>query len=152
MSLADRIREDLTKAIKARDEMTTATLRMALSAIKVAEVSGTEGRTLNDDEVAGILAKEAKRREEAAEAFAAAGRQDRADRELAERDVLGGYLPEKMSREEIEGVVDEVLAEEGLSGTGAMGQAMKAVMARIGSRADGKIVSEVVRSKLSEEG
>jgi len=149
MSLADRIRDDLTAAMKARDEVTTSTLRMALSSIKGAEVAGTESRTLSDDEVAGVLAKEAKRREEAAEAYREAGRQDRADRELAERDVLAAYLPEPMGREEIESIVDEVLAAEGLQGMGAMGQAMKAVMARLGGGADGKVVSEVVRSRLS---
>lgn len=95
-----------------------------------------------------MLAKEVKRREEAAEAFAAAGRDDRAERERAERDVLAAYLPEPLTPAEIEAVVDEVLDAEGLSGTGSMGAAMKAVMARIGDRADGKTVSEIVRGRL----
>ncbi|HVL80792.1 MAG TPA: GatB/YqeY domain-containing protein [Actinomycetota bacterium] len=149
MSLADRLRDDLTAAMKARDELTTATLRMVLSAVKGAEVAGEQARTLSDDEVAVVVAKEAKRREEAAEAFRAAGRSDRADRELAEREVLARYLPERMGRDEIERVVAEVLAAEGLSGLGSMGQAMKAVMARLGGAADGKLVSEVVRERLS---
>lgn len=149
MTLSERLRADLTKAIKQRDEVATAALRMALAAVKREEVAGAEARTLGDDEIERVLAKEMKSREEAAEGFRSGGREERALRELAEREVLARYLPEPLSPAELEAVVDEVLAAEGLSGMGSMGPAMKAVTARVGGRASGKAVAEVVRARLS---
>ena len=126
--LAERLRDDLTAAMKRRDELATSALRMALAGIKEAAVSGKEARDLNDDEIIKVLTKQVKKREEAAEAFRNAGRADRADRELAER---------------------EVLAEGAFSGMAAMGPAMKAVTARVAGRADGKTVSALVRERLA---
>ncbi|HZQ75848.1 MAG TPA: GatB/YqeY domain-containing protein [Acidimicrobiia bacterium] len=146
--LAERLREDLTAAMKRRDELATSALRMALAAVKEAAVSGKEARELDDDEILQVLAKQVKRREESAEAFRNAGRTDRADRELAERDVLAVYLPAALSPEELEAIVDEVLSEGGFSGMAAMGPAMKAVTARVAGRADGKTVSTLVRERL----
>ena len=109
--LADQIQTDLTAAMKARDELRLSVLRMALAAIKEAKVSGDEVRDLSDEEVVALLAKEAKRRDEAAEAFAAGGREESAARELAERDVLAAYLPAPVSDEEIAALVDEEKAK-----------------------------------------
>ncbi|MDQ1491194.1 MAG: uncharacterized protein QOD57_2188 [Actinomycetota bacterium] len=147
--LADQIRVDLTAAMKRRDELATSALRMALAGIKEAAVSGKEARDLDDDEVLKVLAKQVKKREEAAEAFRAAERTDRADRELAEAGVLAVYLPAALSSDELEALVSEVLAEGGFSGMGAMGPAMKAVTAKVAGRADGKIVSTLVRERLA---
>lgn len=149
MTLAEQIRADMTAAMKRRDDVATATLRMALAAITEASVAGKEARTLSDDEVQKLLHKEVKRREEAALAYRDGGRADRAERELAERDVLAGYLPAPLTADELEALVDEVLAESGLSGPGAMGPAMKAVTARVAGRADGKTVSALVKAKLA---
>jgi uncharacterized protein YqeY len=147
--LADQIQADLTAAMKARDELVLSVLRMALAAIKEAKVSGDEVRELSDDEVIALLAKEAKRREEAAEAFAAGGRDESAARELAERDVLATYLPAPASDEEIAALVDEALAEGGFDSPSQMGLAMKAAMAKVGGLADGKKVSALVKARLA---
>jgi len=147
--LAERLREDLTAAMKRRDELATSALRMALAAVQEAVVSGKEARDLDDDEILKILSKQVKRREEAAEAFRNAGRADRADRELAEGEVLAAYLPAALTPEELQSIVDEVLAEGGFSGMAAMGPAMKAVTARVAGRADGKTVSALVRERLA---
>jgi uncharacterized protein YqeY len=147
--LADQIRDDLTAAMKRRDELATSTLRMALAGIKEAAVAGKEARVLEDDDVLKILTKQVKRREESAEAFRNADRPDRADRELAERDVLAVYLPAALSAEELEALVAEVLAEGGFAGPSAIGPAMKAVTARVAGRADGKTVSTMVKARLA---
>lgn len=147
--LTDQLRSDLTAAMKARDETRTRTLRMALAAVQAAAVAGKEAKEIGDDEALRILGREVKRREEAAEAFAAAGRPDRADRELAERAVLAAYLPPPLGDDELVVLVDRVLADGGWSGTGAMGPAMKAVTAAVAGRADGKRVSALVRERLS---
>jgi uncharacterized protein YqeY len=147
--LAERLRDDLTAAMKRRDELATSALRMALAAVQEAAVSGKEARQLDDDEVMKVLTRQVKRREEAAEAFRNAGRADRADRELAERDVLAAYLPAALTPDELQAIVDEVLSEGGFSGMGAMGPAMKAVTARVAGRADGKTVSTLVRERLA---
>ena len=147
--LADQIRSDMTAAMKRRDEVATATLRMAMAAIAEASVAGKEARTLDDDEVTRLLNREVKKREEAATAYRDAGRADRADRELAERDVLAAYLPAPLSAEELDQLIDAVLAEGGFAGPSAMGPAMKAVTAQVAGRADGKTVSTLVKARLA---
>jgi uncharacterized protein len=146
--LTERLRRDLTTAMKGRDELATSALRMALAAVKEASVSGKEARDLDDDEIVKVLTKQVKRREEAAEAFRTAGRGDRAERELAEAKVLAAYLPAALTAEELEAIVAETLAEGGFSGMAAMGPAMKAVTAKVAGRADGKTVSSLVRERL----
>jgi hypothetical protein len=148
-ALADRLRGDLTEAMKARDELTKATLRMALTSIRNAEVAGDRPRELSDDEVQGVLMKEAKKRREAAEAFAGAGRTESAERERAEGQVLARYLPSELSDEELAALVAETLAEGGFAGMGQMGPAMKAVQARVAGRADGRRVSAQVKAQLA---
>ena len=147
--LAEQIQTDLTAAMKAQDELKRSVLRMALAAVKDARVAGDEVRDLSDDEVLAILTKEAKRREEAAEAFTAGGRTESAERELAERDVLVAYLPAAMSDEELTGIVAGALAEGGFTEPSQMGLAMKAAMAGVAGRADGKAVSAIVKATLS---
>jgi uncharacterized protein len=148
-ALADRLRGDLTQAMKARDELTKATLRMALTAIRTAEVAGDEPRELSEDEVRGVLMKEAKKRREAAEAFAGAGRTESAERERAEGEVLARYLPSALTDEELAALVSETLAEGGFAGMGQMGPAMKAVQAKVAGRADGRRVSAQVKAQLA---
>lgn len=148
-ALKDRLRGDLTAAMKARDEVRTRTLRMALTSVSKEEVAGASARELTDDEVIGVLTKEAKRRREAADAFAAAGRDQQAAAERAEGVILAGYLPAQLSDEEISALVAEVIAESGASGMAAMGQVMKAVTPRVAGRADGARVAAEVRRRLA---
>jgi uncharacterized protein len=147
-TLKDRLETDLRTAMKARDELLTGTLRMALTAVRNAEVAGEQARELDDDEVRVVLTKEAKKRRDAATAFADAGRAERADRERAEEEVLVGYLPAQLSDEELAGIVAGALA--GVDGTGksAMGQAMKAAQAAVAGRAEGGRVAAEVRRQL----
>lgn len=147
--LTEQLRSDLTAAMKRRDEVAVAAIRMALAAVSEASVAGREARQLTDDEVLRILGKEVKRRDEAAEAFRGGGRDDRAERELAERAVLAAYLPAPLTGEEVEALVAEVLAEGGFSEPKDIGPAMKAVTARIAGRADGRAVAALVKSRLA---
>jgi uncharacterized protein len=146
--LKNRLNEDLRTAMKGRDELTTSTLRMALAAVRNAEVSGTAARDLTDDEVTAVLTKEAKKRREAATAFAGAGRTDQAARENAEGEILDRYLPKQLSDEEIAQIVGEALAAGGFSGKAQMGPAMRAAQAAIAGRAEGGRVAAEVRKQL----
>jgi uncharacterized protein len=134
--------------MKARDELLTATLRMALTAVRNAEVAGEQARELDDEEVRSVLTKEAKKRRDAATAFADAGRAERADRERAEEEVLIGYLPAQLSDEELAGIVSQALAGVDATGKSAMGQAMKAAQAAVAGRAEGGRVAAEVRRQL----
>ena len=147
--LKSRLHADLNTAMKARDELTTATLRMALTAITTEEVAGKTARELSDDEVLKVLAREAKKRREATEAFADAGRTELADRERAEGEVLATYLPAQLDDAELTELVRAAVAESGASGPKQMGQVMKLVQPRVAGRADGKRVSDEVRRQLS---
>ena len=148
-ALKDRLRGDLTEAMKARDEVRTRTLRMALTSITREEVAGQSARELTDDEVIGVLTREAKRRREAAAAFAAAGRDEQADAERAEGVILDGYLPAQLSDDELAAMVADVIDETGASGMAAMGQVMRALTPRVAGRADGARVAAEVRRRLS---
>lgn len=149
MSLQQQISEDLKTAMKARDRAATGALRMLLAALKNRGVElgrGPQGE-LSDEEVQDVLASERKRREEAAAAFADGGREEQAASERAEAELIQGYLPQPLTDEELEQVVDEVVAEVGTDG--GMGPLMKATMARVGNRADGRRVQGVVRDRLA---
>ncbi|HUZ37652.1 MAG TPA: GatB/YqeY domain-containing protein [Streptosporangiaceae bacterium] len=148
-ALKDRLRGDLTAAMKARDQVRTRTLRMALTSVTQEEVAGASARELTDEEVVKVLTREAKRRREAAEAFAAAGRDEQAAAERAEGAVLGAYLPAQLSDEEIAAIVAAVIAETGAAGMAAMGQVMKATTPRVAGRADGARVAAEVRRQLA---
>ncbi|HEU4425240.1 MAG TPA: GatB/YqeY domain-containing protein [Pilimelia sp.] len=147
-TLKDSLIHDMRAAMKARDELTTSTLRMALAAIQTAEVAGKTARELSDDEVLAVLTKEAKKRREAAAAFAGAGRDEQAARELAEGTVLEAYLPGQLSDDELAELVAGVLAEGGFSGKAQMGPAMKAAQAAVAGRAEGGRVAAEVRRQL----
>ena len=148
-TLKEQLRADLTTAMKTRDEAKTRTLRMALTSISNEEVAGDSARQLSDDEVVKILVREAKRRREAAAAFADAGRDEQAAAERAEEEVLSAYLPAQLSDEELAGLVAAAIAETGASGPAAMGQVMKAVTPMVAGRAQGSRVAALVRSELA---
>ncbi len=147
--LADTMQQDLTEAMKARDQLRVATLRMAIAAVKEEAVSGKESRELTDTDVEQVLRTQVKRRDEAAEAFQAAGRDEQAQRELDERAILSAYLPEEMTDDDLDALVTEALASGGFTESSQMGQAMKTVMAAVAGRAEGKRVSAMVKTKLS---
>ncbi len=148
-TLKEQLRADLTTAMKARDETRMRTLRMALTSISNEEVAGTVAHDLTDDQVIKILRREAKRRREAAAAFADAGRDEQAAAERAEEDVLAGYLPAQLSDDELAAIVAAAIAETGASGQGGIGQVMKAVTPKVAGRAEGSRVAALVRSQLS---
>lgn len=146
--LKERLRSDLTAAMKARDQVTVGTLRMALSAISAEETAGDEHRDLDDDQVLTVLGRETKKRRESAEAFDGAGRTELADRERAEQAVLATYLPAQLSDAELTDLVAAAITETGAEGPRQMGQVMKSVQPRVGGRADGRRVSAEVRRQL----
>ena len=145
--LKERLRGDLTTAMKARDQTRVATLRMALSAITTEETAG-EHRELTDDEVTTVLGRETKKRRESAEAFDAAGRTELAERERAEQAVLAEYLPSQLSDEDLSAVVSAAIADTGAAGAKQMGAVMKVVQPQVAGRADGRRVSAEVKRQL----
>lgn len=147
--LKDRLRADLTAAMKARDEVRTRTLRMVLTSVTNEEVAGNAARDLSDGEVLRLLAREARRRREAADAFDAAGRPEQAAAERAEDRILAEYLPAQLDDAELAAIVTQVIRETGASGMGAMGQVMKAVTPRVAGRAEGGRVAAEVRRALA---
>ncbi|MFI7283524.1 GatB/YqeY domain-containing protein [Micromonospora chersina] len=147
-TLKDRLTADMRAALKARDELTTSTLRMALAAVGTAEVAGKEKRELSDDEVLAVLTKEAKKRREAATAFADAGRAEQAGKETAEGEVLERYLPKQLSDDELAELVSGALAAGGFTGKAQMGPAMKAAQTAVAGRAEGGRVAAEVRRQL----
>ncbi|MEX2291409.1 MAG: GatB/YqeY domain-containing protein [Mycobacteriales bacterium] len=147
--LKDRLQQDLTASMKARNELHTATLRMVLTAIGNEEVAGRSARVLSADEELTVLAREAKKRREAAEAFRSGGADERAERELAEEQVLAEYLPAQLSDDELVAVVDEAVLQIGASGPQAMGAVMKVVGPKVAGRAEGGRVAAAVRAALA---
>lgn len=150
MSLQQRITEDLTSAMKARDKARTGALRMLVASIKnaaVAEGKGPQGE-LDDDAIIRLVQTETKRRREAATAFRDGGREDQALAEEAEAAVYEAYLPAQLSDAELAAAVDAAIAEVGADGPQAMGQVMKAVMPKVQGRADGSRVSAIVKQRL----
>jgi uncharacterized protein len=146
--LKDRLRADLTAAMKARDEVRTRTLRMALTSVTNEEVAGA-AHELSDDDVIRLLTREARRRREAADAFDGAGRTDQAAAERAEEQVLAEYLPAQLGDAELAAIVADVISQTGASGMAAMGQVMKAVTPRVAGRAEGGRVAAEVRRALA---
>ena len=148
--LKERLRTDLTAAIKGRDELRSSTLRMVLTAITNAEVAGKQARELSDDDVIGVLSAEAKKRREAAEAFADAGRAESAAKERAEAEVIADYLPTQLDAAEISALVTDAIASTGAAGEGmrAMGKVMGVVTPQVRGRADGGAVAAEVRRQL----
>jgi uncharacterized protein len=146
--LKERLRADLTSAMKARDEVRTATVRMVLTAITTEEVAGKQARELDDAEVLRVIAREAKKRRDAAEAYDVAGRAELAGRERAEGEVLAEYLPRQLDDAELTELVRAAVAETGATEPRQMGTVMKLVTPRIAGRAEGARVSAEVRRQL----
>src|SRR3954451_20834459 len=148
--LKDRLRADLTAAIKSRDEVRSSTIRMVLTAITNAEVAGKEARELTDDDIIGVLSTEAKKRREAATAFADGGRAEMAEKETAEAGVIADYLPAQLSEQEIADLVTSAIAQTGAAGEGmkAMGKVMGMIQPQVKGRADGGAVAAEVRRQL----
>lgn len=148
--LKDRLRRDLTAAMKSRDTRRTSTLRMALAAITNAEVSGKQSRELSDDEVEAVLGSEAKKRREAAEAFDGASRPELAQKERDESQVLAEYLPAPLGADEIVAIVTAAVESTGSAGQGmrAMGKVMGLVQPQAKGRADGGVVAAEVKRQL----
>ena len=148
--LKERVRRDLTDAMKSRDELRASTLRLALTAIRNAEVAGKEQRELSDGEVTDVLGSEAKKRREAAQAFADAGRPELASKETAEAAILMDYLPEQLDADAIQALVTETVEELGVAGEGmrAMGRVMGALQPKVKGRAEGGVVAAEVKRQL----
>jgi len=149
MALKEKLQNDLTEAMRARDEVRSSTIRMVLTAIKNEEVSGKEARNLSDAEVITVLSREAKKRREAAEAFEQAGAKDRAETEKAEGVIIAEYLPAQLSEAELKDLIASAIAETGATGPQQMGFVMKSIQPKIAGRADGGIVSSLVKAALS---
>jgi len=148
--LKDRLRADLTTAMKARDEVRSSTLRMVLTAITNAEVAGKEARELSDDDIIGVLSTEAKKRREAATAFSEGGRAEMAEKETAEAAIIADYLPAQLTEQEIADLVTAAIVQTGSVGEGmkAMGKVMGVVTPQVKGRADGGAVAAEVRRQL----
>jgi uncharacterized protein YqeY len=149
MALKEQLRADMVASMKSKDELRLSTLRMALSAITNEEVAGKTARELSDDDVIKVLAREAKKRREAAEAFDGAGRTELADRERAEGAVLDAYLPAQIGDEELSAIVTAAIASSGAEGPQAMGQVMKVVQPQVAGRAEGGRIAAEVRRQLA---
>ena len=148
MALKEKLQSDLTAAMRARDELRSGTIRMVLTAIKNEEVSGKEARELSDSEIITVLSREAKKRREAAEAYEQAGAKDRASNEKAEGLIIAEYLPAQLSEAEIKDLIAAAIAETGAAGPQQMGLVMKSIQPKIAGRADGGLVSSLVKAAL----
>jgi uncharacterized protein YqeY len=150
-TLKERLRSDLTEAIKDRDKLRSGTIRMVLTAITEAEVAGSEAIELSDQQVLDVVIREAKKRREAEAAYADAGRSELAEKERAESDVLAHYLPQQLTHDEIAAVVADAIASTGAAELGmkGMGKVMAQVTPQTKGKADGRVVAAEVRSQLS---
>jgi uncharacterized protein YqeY len=149
MGLKEILRSDLTEAIRSRDELKSGTIRMVLTSITNEEVAGKTARILNESEIITVLSREAKKRREAAEAFTDGGRLDRAEREKLEGEFITTYLPVQLSQEEIEVMIARAIAESGAVGPAGMGLVMKIISPEIAGKADGGLVSTLVKAALT---
>ena len=148
MSVEEQFAADLKDAMRARDERRRSVLRMTLASLRNAEIAAGHG--LDDAEAMGVLAKEAKRRRESIEEFRKAGRDDLVEKETAELALLSPYLPQQLSREEIQAAARQIVQETGASGLKDIGKVMPVLMQQFQGRADGREVSEVVRELLAD--
>ncbi len=148
MSLAEQIQSDLTAAMKDRDKVRTATLRLVLAGIKNVRAEPGHGQQVTDEEVRDIISREAKKRRESVQMYSDAGRDELAATEEAELEVLTDYLPAQMSEEEVRALVEQTVADVGATGPGDLGKVMGALMPKVKGKADGKMVNNVVRGAL----
>ncbi len=150
MSIKETLQKDLTEAIRGRNEITSGTIRMVLTAITNEEVAGKEARVLSDEEIITVLSREAKKRREAAEAFENAGRADKSALEKSEGEVIAKYLPAQLSEADIAAIIADAIASTGAQGPGDMGKVMGAVKPKIAGKADGGLVSALVKAELNK--
>jgi len=150
MGLKEKLQADLTEAIRGRDEVKSGTIRMLLSAITNEEVAGKAAKVLTDTEIITVLSRETKKRREAVEAFTAANRDDLANEEKAEAAVIAQYLPEQLSESEIKKMITEAIAETNAAGPAGMGLVMKVLQPKIAGKADGGVVSALVKAALGQ--
>jgi uncharacterized protein YqeY len=150
MGLKEKLQSDLTDAIRSRAEVKSGTIRMLLAAITTEEVSGKAARVLKDDEIITVLSREAKKRREAVEAYVAAKRDDLADKERAEGEVIAQYLPAQLSEDEIKKMIADAISETGAAGPAGMGLVMKVLSPKIAGKADGGVVSGLVKAALGQ--
>jgi uncharacterized protein YqeY len=149
MSLKEKLQTDLTSAMRNRDEVRSSTIRMILTSIKNEEVSGKVMRELNESELITVLSREAKKRREAAEAFDQAGAKDRAETERAEGAIIAEYLPKQLSESEVKELIEAAIRETGANSTAQMGLVMKNLQPKIAGKADGALVSSLVKAALA---
>ena len=149
MGIKEQLQSDLTEAIRSRNEIVSGTIRMVLTSIRNDEVSGKEERTLADAEIITVLTREAKKRREAADAFADAGRADKAELEKAEGEVIAKYLPAQMSEDDVKKLVAAAIAQSGAAGPGDMGKVMGILKPQVAGKADGGLVSGLVKAALA---
>ena len=149
VGLKETLHEDLTAAIRSSDRLVSGTIRMVLTAITNEEVAGKEARTLSEDEIIAVLSREAKKRREAAEEFANAGRDDKSAEEKAEGEVIAKYLPAQLTEDEIKKIIADAVAKTGAAGPADMGKVMGAIKPLIAGKADGALVSSLVKSTLA---
>ena len=149
--LKAQLKADLTTSIKARDELTSATIRMVLTAITNEEVSGKESKVLTEEEILTVLARDGKKRRESFVAYTDANRPELAARENAELEVISRYLPDQLSEAEVEAIVTAAVhqvAGSGVTGGAAIGAVMKIVQPQVKGRADGGVVASLVKKAL----
>ena len=149
MSLKEKLQSDLTQSMRERDELRSSTIRMILTSIRNEEVAGKEARELSDAEIITVLSREAKKRREAAEAFDAAKATERANSERAEGAVIAEYLPQQLSEAEIKNLISAAIQETGATSPAQMGIVMKVLQPKIAGRAEGGVVSSLVKSQLA---
>ena len=149
VGLKEKLQEDLTAAIRSSDKLVSGTIRMVLTAITTEEVAGKEARKLSDDEIITVLSREAKKRREAAEEFGKAGREDKSAEEKAEGEVIARYLPAQLTEDEVKKIIADAIATTGAAGPGDMGKVMGAIKPLIAGKADGALVSSLVKSTLN---
>ena len=150
MGLKEKLQADLTEAIRGRDEVKSGTIRMLLSAITNEEVAGKAAKVLTDAEIITVLSRETKKRREAVEAFTAAKRDDLANKEKAEAAVIAQYLPEQLSEAEIKKMIADAITETNAAGPAGMGLVMKVLQPKIAGKADGGVVSGLVKAALGQ--
>ncbi len=148
--LKQKLNDDLRQAMRERNELKTSTLRMLLSAIKYAEIKLGRQVTLTDADILGVIAKEIKQREDSIEAFKQGNRQDLADKETAEMNILKVYMPKQLTGDEIAAEANQIISEVGAKGPGDKGKVMGKLVAKLKGRADGKIINDVVTDLLSK--
>jgi uncharacterized protein YqeY len=149
MSLKEKLQTDLTSSMRNRDEVRSSTIRMILTSIKNEEVSGKEVRELNESELITVLSREAKKRREAAEAFDQAGAKVRAETERAEGAIIAEYLPKQLSESEVKELIEAAIRETGANSPAQMGLVMKNLQPKIAGKADGALVSSLVKAALA---